>query len=168
MADILTFLRVICGLLILIFPAFSGWYYFLYLLGGFSDAIDGTVARKLGTESSFGAKLDTVADIVFAIAVVVKILTAVPVPAFLLVWICVIIFMKIANLLIGFIRYKRFVSVHSLLNKVCGIICFLVPLILGGANAWRVKSAALLCACLLAGAAAVHEGIIIYKGKATE
>ena len=48
MANILTGIRILCGLLILCFPAFSEWYYCFYLLGGFSDAIDGIVARKTG------------------------------------------------------------------------------------------------------------------------
>ena len=63
MADIFTGLRILCGILILFFPAFSGWYYLFYLLGGFTDAIDGTVARKLGEASDFGAKFDTTADL---------------------------------------------------------------------------------------------------------
>ena len=63
MADILTFLRIICALLILIFPAFSKWYYLFYLFGGITDAVDGVVARRLGNATAWGAKFDTVADI---------------------------------------------------------------------------------------------------------
>ena len=46
MANALTFFRIICGLILLIFTAFSPGFYVFYLLGGFTDMIDGTVARK--------------------------------------------------------------------------------------------------------------------------
>ena len=36
--------------------------------------IDGAVARKTGTDSEFGAKLDTIADIVFTAVCMIKIL----------------------------------------------------------------------------------------------
>ena len=63
MANILTAIRIICALLILIFPAFSTWFYLFYLLGGITDAVDGTVARKSGNATAWGAKFDTIADI---------------------------------------------------------------------------------------------------------
>lgn len=71
----------------------------LYLLGGLSDAIDGMVARKLGQASDFGAKLDTIADFIFAIAVFVKIAGVVIVPAWLMVWAVLIIVIKITNVI---------------------------------------------------------------------
>lgn len=33
-ADLITGIRILCGILILFVPAFSGWFYVLYLLGG--------------------------------------------------------------------------------------------------------------------------------------
>lgn len=46
MANILTATRIACGLLIAVSPAFTDRFYFFYLLGGFTDAIDGAVARR--------------------------------------------------------------------------------------------------------------------------
>lgn len=100
-ADLITGIRILCGILILFVPAFSGWFYVLYLLGGLSDAIDGMVARKLGQASDFGAKLDTIADFIFAIAVFVKIAGVVLVPAWLMVWAVLIIVIKIMNVIAG-------------------------------------------------------------------
>lgn len=98
-ADLITGIRILCGILILFVPAFSGWFYVLYLLGGLSDAIDGMVARKLGQASDFGAKLDTIADFIFAIAVFVKIAGVVLVTAWLMVWAVLIIVIKIMNVI---------------------------------------------------------------------
>ena len=136
MANILTEIRIICGLLILVFPAFSGWYYALYILGGITDAIDGTIARKLGKESDFGAKFDTAADFIFVISVVIKLVSALYVPVWLIIWIAIIIVIKIVNIVAGFVKYGEMVTVHSYFNKVCGFIAFLPPLFIGGDYAW--------------------------------
>lgn len=74
MANILTTVRIICAPLILIFPAFSTQFYVFYLLGGITDAIDGTVARKLGKATAWGAKYDSAADILFALAALIRII----------------------------------------------------------------------------------------------
>ena len=64
-ANILTGCRILGSILLLFFPVFSLAFYIIYLLCGFSDMIDGTIARKTNSASEFGAKLDTVADLVF-------------------------------------------------------------------------------------------------------
>ena len=45
--------------------------------------IDGTVARKTGAGSQFGARLDTVSDFVFVVVCSIKILPLVHVPVWL-------------------------------------------------------------------------------------
>lgn len=168
MADILTSIRVLCGLLILIFPAFSGWYYALYIIGGVTDAIDGAVARRLGTETDFGAKYDTAADFVFAVAVMVKIISSVSFPVWMILWICTIFAIKTANAVIGIVRYRRLIPVHSAINKACGVVCFILPLFIGGEYAWQAKEIGIVFALLFASAAAVHECAKVWNGKAVE
>ena len=63
-ANIITGIRIICSIAILFFPALSPAFYVLYIIAGISDMIDGAVARKTGTVSEFGSKLDTAADFV--------------------------------------------------------------------------------------------------------
>ena len=64
-ANVITSCRILFSVIILLVPVFSPVFYGCYLAAGFTDMIDGTIARKLGTESKFGSKLDTIADIVF-------------------------------------------------------------------------------------------------------
>lgn len=64
MANIITCIRILCSFALLLFPAFSIPFYTLYILAGYTDMIDGTVARKTGTVSELGSKLDTIADFV--------------------------------------------------------------------------------------------------------
>ena len=71
-ANILTGCRILGSILLLFFPAFSLVFYIVYLLCGFSDMIDGTVARKTNSTSHFGSQLDTIADLVFVVAAMIK------------------------------------------------------------------------------------------------
>ena len=73
-ANIITSCRILCSMGILCFPAFSPEFYTMYFLCGFSDMIDGTIARKTNAVSEFGSKLDTVADFVFVVVCLIKLL----------------------------------------------------------------------------------------------
>ena len=64
-ANFVTSLRIVFSLIMLYFPVFSPGFYACYLLAGITDMVDGSVARRFGTESEFGEKLDTVADTIF-------------------------------------------------------------------------------------------------------
>jgi len=165
MANILTGIRILCGILILRFPAFSGWFYFFYLLGGFTDAIDGTVARKTGTASTFGMKFDTVADNVFAVAVSYKLIKSLYLPLWLILWIGLIALLKIGSHLAGYYKYHELKTVHSTLNKVCGGAAFLVPLLIGGQYAWQAKFLLVISVCILTSAAAIAEAFAILRKK---
>jgi len=167
MANILTGMRILCGILIMCFPAFSGWYYFFYLIGGFTDAIDGTVARKMGEASDFGAKFDTAADFVFAIAVAIKVVGNIHVPLWLLIWIMMIALIKIGSHLAGYFKYHELKTIHSPLNKVCGGATFMVPLLIGGDYAWQAKALVVFAVCILTSIAAIAEAAAILREQQT-
>lgn len=65
--------------------------------------IDGTIARKLGTESEFGSKFDTIADIVFVVAAAYKMFPVMEIPKGIWIWIGVIALIKIINIISGFV-----------------------------------------------------------------
>lgn len=112
---------------LLFIPLSSVWFYILYLFCGFTDMIDGTIARKTGAVSKFGAKLDTVADFVFVFVCMAKILPRVYLPVWLWAWIIMIAIMKMFHIAWVFIRKKRLLSIHSVLNKMTGLALFLLP-----------------------------------------
>lgn len=127
LANIITGLRIIGSVVLLFFDVPSLPFYITYLLCGFSDMIDGTVARKTNAVSSFGSKLDTVADIVFMAACAVKVLPMIHLPVWLWIWIAVIAIIKFANIVLGFVLRKKLVVYHSVLNKITGSLLFLLP-----------------------------------------
>ncbi len=149
------------GIALLFCPAFSPAFYVLYIAGGTSDMIDGAVARKTGTVGKLGSRLDTIADFVFTAVCLIKLLPMLNIPIWLYIWIAVITFIKAANIVIGFIRQKEFISVHSVMNKVTGGLLFVFPLTLTWID--LRYSAAVVCA--VATTAAVYEGYLIYAGR---
>jgi CDP-diacylglycerol--glycerol-3-phosphate 3-phosphatidyltransferase len=132
-------------------------FYSLYITAGLTDMIDGWVARKTNTVSEFGAKLDTVADFVFVVVCLVKLLPIMDIPTWLYVWIGIIAFIKIINIVSGYVVQKQFVAVHSLMNKVTGILLFLLPLTFSFID---LRYSAMVV-CLVATFAAIQEGHFI-------
>lgn len=69
--DIITFLRIAAAVMLLFTTPFSIIFYLLYSWCGFSDILDGYLARKKGWSSDFGAKWDSFADMVFVIIMLI-------------------------------------------------------------------------------------------------
>ena len=82
-ANIITGLRIAFSLPLLFIPLTSAWFYALYLLCGFTDMIDGTVARKTKCASEFGARLDTVSDFVFMVVALIRFVPHLNIPTWL-------------------------------------------------------------------------------------
>lgn len=161
-ANAVTASRVVFAALLLFTPAFSVLFYALYLLGGVTDMVDGTIARAFHQKTPFGAKLDTVADLLFVVAVLIKVIPNVSFPLWLWAWIAVIGSIKLLNLISGFVVCRRMVAVHSTMNKVTGIMLFVLPLTVG--LPWKALAAECILTCFVATFAAVQEGQYIQAG----
>ena len=107
---------------------FSPAFYVLYIIAGVSDMIDGIVARKTGTVSEFGSKLDSAADFVFVVVCLIKLIPAVHIPIWLIIWMIMIAVIKVINLIIGYVAKKEIVACHTVLNKMTGLLLFVLPL----------------------------------------
>ena len=136
-------------------------FYVLYGMAGFTDIIDGTVARKTNTAGEFGAKLDTIADFIFVAVCLIKLLPVLDIPVWLWVWIAVIALIKIINVISGVVMHKKLTAVHSVMNKITGALCFLLPLTLSFID---LKYSA-IAVCAAATFAAIQEGHYIRTGR---
>ena len=128
LANIITLCRILCSILLLFLPVRSIPFDILYLLCGVSDMVDGAVARMTNSVSETGAKLDTAADLLFVTVSFTKWLPALPVPVWLWVWMAIIAIIRICNITSGFINRKPFTTPHTALNKLTGLLLFLLPL----------------------------------------
>jgi len=154
-ANIVTGCRILGSVLLLFFQVFSVEFYILYIICGFSDMIDGTIARKTNSTSELGAKIDTAADLAFVTVSLIKILPAIHIPGWLWIWGAVIAMIKIGNIVWGYISRKQFLSLHTIMNKITGLLLFLLPLTLSFAEL-KYSSIAV---CSIATFAAIQEWI---------
>ena len=154
-ANILTGCRILGSILLLFFPAFSLAFYIIYLFCGFSDMIDGTIAKKTNSISKFGSQLDTVADLIFVVVSIIRLLPAIHIPGWLWIWSGVIAIIKITNIIWGYISKKQFISMHTIMNKATGLLLFLLPLTISFVE---LKYTAIVV-CTIATFSAIQEGV---------
>ena len=160
-ANILTGCRILGSILLLFFPAFSAAFYILYLFCGFSDMIDGTIARKTNSISKFGSQLDTAADLIFAVVSVIRLLPAVHIPGWLWIWGSMIAIIKTSNIIWGYVSRKTFMSLHTVMNKATGLLLFLFPLTL---SFMELKYTAIVV-CSVATFSAIQEGVYVITDR---
>ena len=157
MANTITFFRIAASIVLLFCPVFSPAFYVFYIAAGLSDILDGFVARKTDTVSKLGARLDTIADFMFVVVCLIKLFPILSIPAWLYGWIGIIALIKVVNIISGFIVQKRFVTVHSVMNKATGALLFLLPLTI---STVPVKTSVIVV-CAAATFAAIQEGHFI-------
>ena len=161
MANLITILRILASAALLFCPALSPAFFAVYIFAGITDALDGFVARRTGTASDLGAKLDTIADLVLAAVCLCKLLPILDLSGWLYGWIALIALIKAVNIVSGYVVEKRFISLHTPMNKATGVLLFLLPLTL----AWIDLRCSAAVVCAVATFAAVQEGHFIRTGR---
>ena len=120
-------------------------FFIVYGLCIVSDVLDGYIARKCSACTKFGEVLDSSADTIFFIVIVVRFLSLRKLENYFIYWIIAICIIKVLSFLAGFIKYKKAAFLHTYSNKFTGVIISLsFPLIyiLGGIT----KTLIILCA----------------------
>ena len=162
-ANGITLLRIIGTIGLLFVNTMSPLFLGLYTLAGLTDVLDGWLARRTGTASPFGAKLDSIADLLFYAIMLVKLvpflLAILPLP----IWYAVatVLLIRIGSYLTAAIKYHLFASLHTYLNKLTGVAVFLLPYM------FIVSSGVVYCwsICALAFVASLEELAIDIFGK---
>jgi CDP-diacylglycerol--glycerol-3-phosphate 3-phosphatidyltransferase len=120
----LTFYRLIAAPFLLLFLLNGQTELFKWLLpiSFLTDAIDGFLARKYHIASSFGAKLDSIADdLTVGVATIGIIITD---PTFIRQhgeFILLLLGLFIVENILAYLRYRRFTSFHTYLAKAAAI-----------------------------------------------
>ena len=159
-ANIITSCRILGSIGLLFCPVFSACFYGLYISCGLTDMVDGTIARKTGAASPFGARLDTVADLLFVIASFVKLIPEIQIPVWSWVWAAVIAVVKLVALVWGILGRKQMPSLHTIVNKATGLCLFLLPLTMSFVDLKYTVPVV----CAVATIAAIQEGYYIATG----
>lgn len=131
--NLVTGLRMIGTFLLLFTKAFSSVFYVVYSICGITDVCDGFLARRTGTTSEFGAKLDSVADLMFYTVMMIKILPALAVrlPGAIWYWVGGILILRLGAYLVAAVKFRCFASIHTYLNKLTGLCVFIIPYFIG-------------------------------------
>lgn len=154
-ADTVTSVRIAGCLLLLVIPIKSIYFLVIYTLAGLTDVLDGWLARKYGWVSEFGARLDSISDLLFYIVLLIRFFPVLyqTLPGAIWYAVCGIVFVRLAAYITAAIKYHCFASLHTWLNKLTGVAVFLLPYVLLLSSvvvySWTV--------CILAFAAAAEE-----------
>ena len=129
LANGITVIRMICAGAIFVVSPKTITFWGAYVVGSLSDILDGFVARIFHIQSDIGAKLDSVADLMFVIALIFSLIKYFSIPSWVLISIIVMTTWRGVNLFIGYYRFRTFASIHTLLNKGVGGMVYGFPII---------------------------------------
>jgi len=155
--NLLSMSRIVLCLPLLLVDAMTSPFWVLYLIAGLTDILDGFLARRWGVESKFGARLDSMADFVFVIAVGYKLFPYLKLPTALWMMIGLIALVKTANAISSYMVKHRIEFLHTKANKLTGFLLFIGVMTIGQSCfisvAWVISCIALF--------AAIQEGHLI-------
>lgn len=132
--NFITAIRIAGAVVLLFLEPLSLPFFLVYGFCGLTDALDGFLARKLHAESIFGSILDSVSDLFFYAAMGAKILPVMMRVLELQHWLIILITtgFHVLAYIICFIKFKKFSSIHTYLNKVQSALIYLFPFFLIG------------------------------------
>lgn len=128
LANIVSLSRVAGSVVLFCCNSLSKTFLAVYIFCGFTDLIDGQIARKTNSTSTLGATLDTVGDVLTYLALTKILILCKLVPAWILTWIlsagavfgvCTFISKK---------RFSKFYLPHTYLGKIFGGAVFVLPI----------------------------------------
>ena len=156
--NIITASRGVAAIAMLCFPVFSIPFWILYSWCGFSDMIDGALARKLGSVSGLGTVMDSLADLLFVICSAILVLPTIDLPLWVWLWIAAIGLVKLIGIIVGSSRRRKLTVPHSMTNRLTGILLFCLPF----AIVWLDALIPTIIVCISATASLFEDFRIIY------
>ena len=129
-ANIISGARIPMSLGLFLLPCESIAFRSVYLLCGLSDIADGHVARKSGTESELGSRLDSLADAVFVLACFIQLFPQLHFKPYIWLWAALIAAIKALGIALAYSNDKKLSVPHTAANKITGLMLFLFGLFL--------------------------------------
>ncbi|MCQ2454647.1 MAG: CDP-alcohol phosphatidyltransferase family protein [Clostridia bacterium] len=128
-ANFVTSIRILGAIAIIFLKPLESAFFIVYLFCGLSDAVDGFIARKLKITSEFGTKLDSIADLTFYSVMMIKLLPTLCEKLWRFNWafLFIILAIRISAYAVSAIKFHKFSTLHTILNKISGGGVFLIP-----------------------------------------
>lgn len=130
--NLLTIARIIGSAVLLLVTPFTAVFYIIYTLTGVTDVLDGFIARKTNTESELGARLDSISDLTFYSCLAIRIfptLTEV-LPDAIWYTLYTVLGIRALSYLCAYLKFGRFAAVHTYLNKLTGLMVFIIAYVI--------------------------------------
>ena len=121
----ISFSRIIFSLILVFAKPLSVTFYTIYIICGLSDIMDGLIARRTGTTSKFGARLDSLADLIMVGVLLMILYPIVKLTDEILIWIIFIAIIRVTSIVVALKKYRTFAILHTYANKVTGIGLFI-------------------------------------------
>ena len=163
--NIISVSRLIISGLLFFLGEYPILFTILYLYCGLSDVFDGYLARRWKVESDLGAKLDSLGDFLFyiLITVVFFIHTEVMKENVVLLFVISVFAIKLLNLIITKARFKHWGMMHTIANKLSGLlIYFMLPVYILFPLFPVIIAIIIVLIALLA---TIEEGLILLTAK---
>ncbi|HPD94508.1 MAG TPA: CDP-alcohol phosphatidyltransferase family protein [Tenuifilaceae bacterium] len=129
--NILSISRIFLSLLLPLLFKIPLAFIALYLITGITDILDGFIARRYKWVSALGSKLDSIGDFVFYVVLITYLLLEQSNMVLKFLTPVIIIFMlKIGNIIVGLLKHKKLIMIHTIANKVTGFLVFTLPIML--------------------------------------
>ena len=161
--NLITSVRILGTICLLFVKPFTVAFYIIYTISGLSDLLDGFIARRLKLVSELGSKLDSIADLLFYAVMLLRIFPVLlkVLPHALWTAVSIVVLIRILAYIVAAIKYHRFASQHTWLNKASGASVFLIPYII------NLQYAVPICCvlCSIAGLASLEELMIHLVNK---
>lgn len=126
-----TLLRIIGSLALLGLDTSDRVFWYIYIFCGFTDVLDGFLARLLNVTSEVGSKLDSISDISFYLVMLFKFFNDFRnnIPSWAWYWLVIIIILRFISYSVSFIKTKELQHSHSIFNKMTGMLAFVLPFV---------------------------------------
>ena len=146
----ISILRIVGTIWLLLMKPLTPLFFVVYTVTGVTDVLDGAIARRYGTESELGARLDSIADLLFYTLILIRIFPVLWATLPKVIWVVVgmILLIRFISYGLAAFKYHLFASVHTYLNKFTGLMVFGVVYAIGSPIAvpycWLVCLVAML------------------------
>jgi len=123
----LSIFRMVLSLSLIFVEGKEVGFIVLYALCGLTDWADGFIARKLNCVTTLGARLDSIADLTFSFVLLYLIYSHqwLRLNSLLIVCLLLIAGIRIMNMMITGIKFRRWNVMHTIANKMTGLVIFL-------------------------------------------
>jgi len=107
-----------------------GWFAWLLGYALLTDVLDGSIARALGQDTAFGARLDSIADAAVYLTAPVAALYVYPrFREHEWMTVVVILLSYVIPIVVGYVKYRRLTAYHTVAARTAGVLLGLAALL---------------------------------------